>query len=182
MGKSILVLGGARSGKSEFAEGLAREAEKAGASVVYLAACRDLPGDVEMAARIARHRKRRPSSWVTVEEPLSPEPVIGSLPGKSVLLMDCLSLWISNLLFEGPETGDEETAERVLDRVRGLIVSAASSRGDVILVSSETGCGVVPPTPLGRLYRDILGWANQEAAKAAGEVWFIVAGLPQKLK
>jgi len=96
--------------------------------------------------------------------------------------MDCLSLWISNLLFEGPETGDEEAVERILGRVRGLMVSAASSRGDVILVSSETGCGVVPPTPLGRLYRDILGWANQEAAKAAGEVWFIVAGLPQKLK
>ena len=167
MGKSILVLGGARSGKSEFAEGLALEAEKAGASVAYLAACRDLPGDGEMAARIARHRKRRPLSWSTIEEPLSPEPVIESLPGRSVLLMDCLSLWISNLLFEGPETGDEEAIERILCRVRGLMASAASSRGDVILVSSETGCGWSPDA-LGKRTGH-LGGEPKEAAKAAGE-------------
>lgn len=182
MGKITFILGGVRSGKSSFAEKLALEEEKAGLSIVYLATCESRLEDPEMTARIDRHKSRRPESWSTVEEPFSPETHIAALPDKSVVLMDCLSLWVNNLLLTLPEGNDDRAADSILSRVRAFFHSAILSRGDVIVVSNETGCGVVPSSHLGRLYRDILGWANQEAAHFADEVWFLVAGLPQKLK
>jgi adenosylcobinamide kinase/adenosylcobinamide-phosphate guanylyltransferase len=182
MGKIVFVLGGARSGKSAWAEERALERERAGASVVYLATCEHRPEDVEMSDRIARHRSHRPSTWRTTEEAYEIEEQASALVAGDVMLVDCLSLWVSNLLLETPEQGEVGTAEAVLGRVRKFLHAARRSLGDVILVSNETGCGVVPPSRLGRLYRDILGWANQEAAKVADEVWFLVAGLPQRLK
>ena len=182
MGKITFVLGGARSGKSSWAEARALEMERSGSSVVYLATCEYRADDAEMCNRIARHRSRRPSAWSTVEEPYGIEDVVASLEAGSVVLVDCLSLWVSNLLLITPEQGDSGTADAVLGRVRVYLDAAKRSAGDVIVVSNETGCGVVPSSHLGRLYRDILGWANQEAAQAADEVWFLVAGLPQRLK
>ena len=182
MGKIIFVLGGARSGKSSFAEQRALEREKEGMSVVYLATCEHRPDDAEMTARIARHRSRRPSTWETVEEPFDIEKQASLIGEKRVLLIDCLSLWVSNLLLLAPEKGDDETAEAILERVRAFFDAAKNAPGEMIVVSNETGCGVVPPSHLGRLYRDILGWANQEAAKTADEAWFLAAGLPQRLK
>ena len=182
MGKITFVLGGARSGKSSWAEARALEMERSGATVVYLATCEYRADDTEMCDRIARHRSRRPSSWKTVEEPYGIEDVVASLDAESVALVDCMSLWVSNLLLMTPEQDDSGAADAVLERVRVFFDAAKRSSGDVIVVSNETGCGVVPSSHLGRLYRDILGWANQEAARTADEVWFLVAGLPQRLK
>lgn len=176
------ILGGARSGKSSFAEKLALEAERGGRAVVYLATCERRPGDDEMASRIERHRSRRPPTWSTVEEPMDLRGVLDSVPEGALLLVDCLSLWVSNMILALPEsTPGDEAAEGVLAEVRAFL-SAASARGNVLLVSNEVGCGIVPVSPLGRLYQDILGWANQEAAGAASAVWYLVAGLPQRLK
>ena len=182
MGKIVFVLGGARSGKSAWAEGRALEMERAGASVTYLATCEHRPGDAEMSDRIARHRSRRPATWRTAEEPYALEEAFSALEAGSVVLVDCLSLWVSNLLLIAPEQGDMGTSDAILERVRRFFDAAKRASADVIVVSNETGCGVVPPSHLGRLYRDILGWANQEAAQAADEVWFVVAGLPRRLK
>jgi adenosylcobinamide kinase/adenosylcobinamide-phosphate guanylyltransferase len=181
MGRLTLVLGGSRSGKSEFAENLVREAERAGKKVVYIATCESRPEDPEMADRIDRHRKRRPSAWRTVEEPLALEEALLNLESGSVALVDCLGLWVSNLLFFLPEQqGGQE--EGILRWVRAFCGAASASAAEVVAVSSETGLGVIPPTPLGRLYRDLLGLANQEAARSAGEAWLVVAGLSLKLK
>ena len=179
MGRITFVLGGARSGKSSFAERLARDIEAGGGRIVYLATCGVVAGDTEMSERISRHRARRPASWTTVEEPMDLTPRAFALARGETLLVDCLSLWVSNMLCGADESVD--SGDGILARVRTFLSAAAASAGDVILVSNETGCGVVPVSGLGRRYRDILGWANQAAADAADEVWFLVAGLPQRL-
>ena len=181
MGKILFILGGARSGKSAFAEGMAAEYGKKGAFVLYLATCARRRDDGEMERRILSHQARRPDAWKTMEEPEDPGRRIGEMPDNSVVLVDCLSLWVSGLLMASPEEGNA-AVERVLGKVREFFQGAAKALCDVIVVSSEVGAGVVPPSPLGRLYRDVLGLANQEGAKAADEVWFVVAGLPRRLK
>lgn len=179
MGRLILVLGGARSGKSAFAEELVREGEEGGRTPVYVATCEALAGDREMARRIARHRERRPSSWATVEAPLDLEKAIAEAPDDSVLLVDSLTMWMANILADMTEGAGEEEGAR---RAGAFCKAVAASPADVVAVSDEVGWGVVPSTPLGRLFRDLLGRANQEAARHAQEVWLVVAGLPQKLK
>ena len=182
MGKIVFVLGGARSGKSAWAERRALELEAEGRTVVYIATCERRPDDAEMSDRIARHRSRRPSSWSTVEVPFAVAEELERLTPGTVALLDCLSLWVSNLLLAAPERGYEATSDEILERVEEFLDSARRSSADVIIVSNETGCGVVPASRLGRLYRDILGWANQAAAREADEVWLLVAGLPQRIK
>lgn len=182
MGKIVFVLGGARSGKSAWAERRALELEAEGRTVVYIATCERRPDDAEMSDRIARHRSRRPSSWSTVEVPFAVAEELERLTPGTVALLDCLSLWVSNLLLAAPEKGHEATSDEILERVEEFLDSARRSSADVIIVSNETGCGVVPTSRLGRLYRDILGWANQAAAREADEVWLLVAGLPQRIK
>jgi adenosylcobinamide kinase / adenosylcobinamide-phosphate guanylyltransferase len=164
-----LVLGGARSGKSRYAEQLAENAAESG---TYCATAE--PGDAEMRARIAAHRARRGAFWRTVEEPLALAAVIAAeaYPGRP-LLIDCLTLWLSNLLLAG-RAPEEETSR--------LCAALRLAAGPVVLVANEVGLGLVPETPLGRRFRDAAGRLNQEVAAIADRVAFIAAGLPLLLK
>ena len=186
MGKTILILGGARSGKSRFAGQLADELV-GGGGVTYLATAE--VGDEEMADRILRHRRDRPPDWRTVEVPREVVAVIEELgsdavggSGQSVILLDCVTLWISNLLLAEGEEAARDREEAILAEVRALVREVSKADAHVILVSNEVGLGVVPPTHLGRAFRDIAGRANQILAQAADEVYIVWAGLPQRVK
>ncbi len=164
---AILVLGGARSGKSAYGESLL-----AGGPALYLATAQ--ARDAEMDDRIARHRARRGADWTTLEEPLD---LTGALsrhltPDRPVLV-DCLTLWISNLMEAGR---DVEAATADLCRL------LADPPGPVVLVSNEVGLGLVPETALGRVFRDHQGRVNQRVAEVCGQVVFVAAGLPLMLK
>ncbi len=163
------MLGGARSGKSRYAETLVRDS---GLSGVYLATAE--AGDVEMAARIRHHRARRGPDWRTIEEPLD---LAGALaraarPGQAVLV-DCLTLWLANLMAAARDIAAER--EALLAGLEGLA-------GPVVLVSNEVGQGIVPDNALARRFRDETGLLHQAIAARADRVVFLVAGLPQILK
>lgn len=170
-----LVLGGTRSGKSEIAE---RLAARSGRPVVYLATGQ--ARDAEMVERIARHQARRDPSWRTVEEPLDLAAAVrGYLYPGDCLLLDSLGTWASNLLLAEAEGMPEERALMVIDE---LLTVLAAGDYNAILVSDEVGLGVVPPTPLGRAFRDLLGQVNQRIATRADRALLVVAGLPVDLK
>jgi adenosylcobinamide kinase/adenosylcobinamide-phosphate guanylyltransferase len=160
----VLLTGGARSGKSALAIALARRAR---AEVVFLATGQ--PGDDEMAARIARHRAERPVHWTTIEEPSRVLEAIGSVDPGACLIVDCLSLWVANLLATSGLEAIESAAAAAAD-------AAAARPGTTIVVTNEVGLGVVPPTPLGREYRDILGRVNAIWAERADAAYLVVAG------
>jgi adenosylcobinamide kinase/adenosylcobinamide-phosphate guanylyltransferase len=165
-----LVLGGARSGKSAHAERLARET---GLSRIYLATAQAF--DDEMSARIARHRADRAADgWLTVEEPIGLAAAIARHAGPdNVVLVDCLTLWLSNIMLGG----------RDVARMQAALISVLDGvRGPVILVSNEVGLGIVPETRLGRDFRDAQGRLNQAVAAVATHVTFVAAGLPLTLK
>ena len=164
-----LILGGARSGKSRFAERLVGAAASAG---TYCATAE--AGDSEMAARIAEHRARRGGFWRTVEVQLTLAQTIAAeaAPGRP-LLVDCLTLWLSNLMLA------DRPLEREFCRLAAALREAA---GPVVLVANEVGLGLVPETPLGREFRDAAGRLNQEMAALADCVVFVAAGLPLVLK
>jgi adenosyl cobinamide kinase/adenosyl cobinamide phosphate guanylyltransferase len=154
------LLGGARSGKSSLAVELA---ERAGGPVTFIATA--TAGDDEMAARIEAHRAERPGTWTTVEEPIRLLDALEAAEG--TVVVDCLSLWVANLL-EDAATEIEEQAVAA--------ASVAARRGRTIAVSNEVGLGVVPATPLGRCYRDVLGRVNAAWAEAAEVTLLVVAG------
>ena len=163
-----LVLGGARSGKSQYAERLIGERGPG----LYLATAE--AGDEEMAERIRLHRARRGPGWETVEEPIElPAAIMRHARAGRPVLVDCLTLWLSNLMGAGREV-DVATA--------ALIATLATAAGPVVLVSNEVGLGIVPPTPLGRAFRDHAGRLNQAIADEASRVVFVAAGLPLILK
>jgi adenosylcobinamide kinase/adenosylcobinamide-phosphate guanylyltransferase len=163
-----LILGGARSGKSRYAERLVENAASRG---TYCATAE--AGDAEMAARIAAHRARRGPFWRTVEAPLALASTIAAAGPEGPVLVDCLTLWLSNLLMAG----------RQPDAEAGVLCRALHEAvGPVVLVSNEVGMGLVPETPLGRHFRDAAGRLNQEIAALADRVVFIAAGLPLVLK
>lgn len=173
MSKVVLVTGGARSGKSRFAE---RLAEGFAPLRGYLATGE--PGDAEMAKRIARHQGRRGSDWRTVEEPLQVEQAIRANDDRfSVLLLDCVTLWMSNLLFRY-----EGGAAEALARVESFTGSFPSFQTPLVIVTNEVGMGIVPEHPLARSFRDLAGEANEMIAAAADEVYVTISGLPLKLK
>lgn len=165
-----LILGGARSGKSRYAEQLAGES---GLDVVYVAT--GAIGDREMAERIARHRADRPAHWRTIEEPLALATTLqGYAASNRCLLVDCLTLWVSNLLQAGDETLNQEC-----DCLREVLPHLP---GRILLVSNEVGLGIVPDNPLARRFRDEAGRLNQAMATLCDAVTFVAAGLPMQLK
>lgn len=178
-GKFYFITGGARSGKSSLAEKIA---ESSGKRVTYIATAEAL--DEEMAARISKHRKRRPASWVTIEEPYrvsSALEEVGQQDG--VVLIDCLTLLISNLLFSPSAKGEGRRSEQeVLSELAKLARAARESRADVVIVSNEVGLGVVPEYPQARLYRDLAGWANQVMVKEADHAYFMISGVALDIK
>ncbi len=166
-----LILGGARSGKSRFAERLAADS---GLAVTYIATSQPLDG--EMTERIAHHRERRPAHWALVEEPLQLARVLREQAAANrCLLVDCLTLWLTNLLMLGDAARLAEERDALLECLDGL-------PGRILLVSNETGLGVVPLGELTRRYVDEAGWLHQAVAERAQRVTFMVAGLPMTLK
>ncbi len=171
----ILILGGARSGKSAFAERLARQRER----VLFVATAEAL--DEDMERRIAVHRRQRPSRWTTLEEPLDLASAIrASLDSHEICLLDCLTLWVSNLLLRMED--DPNVEKEILSALDKVIEVYEKSSATWIVVSNEVGLGIVPPTPLGRLYRDALGRVNQAVAARANRVYLMVAGYALDVK
>ncbi len=166
--RSVLVLGGARSGKSRYALQLAEQAAR---SRLFIATAE--AGDEEMAARIARHRAERGEGWTTLETTRDLNGALKEARAGSVALVDCLTLWLANLAYAGDDIAAE--IERLCDAVGPLA-------GPVVFVSNEVGLGIVPETPLGRDFRDWQGRLNQRMAAACAAVVFIAAGLPSALK
>ena len=177
MGRLILILGGARSGKSTYAQRLARTH---GGKVVFIATAE--AQDDEMRTRIAAHQSERPLDWQTLEIPYNVAEAFTRLsPPADVVLLDCLTLLVSNLLLleNDIDQPDATQAEKRLDgEIRSLLEAIQGSRADWIVVSNEVGQGLVPPYPSGRVYRDLLGHANQHLAAQADEVYWMVAGIP----
>lgn len=174
-----LILGGARSGKSDYAQRLAAES---GRSVLYVATA--TAGDEEMAERIARHRAARPSHWRTLEAPVNiGEALEAVIAGGEIVLMDCLTLLVSNLMMgEGETVSADHLEAQVVSELEALLGVCAARRAALIVVSNEVGMGLVPPYPMGRVYRDVLGRANQWLAARADRVILMVAGIPLELK
>jgi adenosylcobinamide kinase/adenosylcobinamide-phosphate guanylyltransferase len=217
-GRLILVTGGARSGKSSFAERLAARLAEAEpilhGRVTYVATSQAY--DEEMEQRVSAHRASRPDAWITKECPVDvPRAVLeatavipdisvrpGIVPPSPVVLLDCVTLWVTNLLFSGgalggstpPEDGynwdkdllppaeERAAARRVTAAVEELIDTVARHNVTLVAVTNEVGLGVVPEYPLARLYRDQLGWANQRLARAAADVYFLISGFPLDVK
>jgi adenosylcobinamide kinase/adenosylcobinamide-phosphate guanylyltransferase len=175
-GSLVLVTGGARSGKSAFAE---RLAASRGGGVLYVATAE--AGDAEMAERIAVHRARRAADWLTLEEPLEPARTVRAHAGpERTVLLDCLGLLVSNVLLAEGEAGDP--AARLTRLGEELIALAGAGGRDVILVSAEVGGGLVPTSALARRFRDLLGDLNQQVASAADQTFLVVAGLAVDLR
>lgn len=168
-----LITGGARSGKSSFAQTLCEGAE----TVTYIATAR--PEDEEMRRRIARHRQARPESWITVEAPLELPDAVNRTRSR-VVLIDCVTVWLSNLLFEWRDQGQDEIERRSREAVSLLIASAQGRH--VLAVSNEVGFGIVPDSPVGRQFRDLQGFVNQQLAAAANTVYLVVSGIPLRIK
>ncbi|MCR4440888.1 MAG: bifunctional adenosylcobinamide kinase/adenosylcobinamide-phosphate guanylyltransferase [Peptococcaceae bacterium] len=184
MGKLIIVSGAARSGKSLFAEKLAAGMDK---HVAYLATAQAL--DREMEERIERHKKRRPAGWQTFEEQTAVHLVIEKHhPAYKVWLLDCVTLYVSNLLFSvvkdvhEEKLADKRIEEYIFQSIDSLMETVRRLDLTLIAVTNEVGWGLVPPDPLSRLYRDVVGFVNQKMASHAEEVYLVALGIPVRLK
>ncbi len=170
-----LILGGARSGKSDFAQALARK--RGGDAVLFVATAE--AHDDEMRARIEAHRAQRPAAWQTIEAPRDVARALQNARGKRrVVVIDCLTLLVSNILL----ADEREVEARLTNEVDALIAWQRAHAMEMIVVSNEVGWGIVPEYPLGRAYRDLLGVINQRVARQADKVFLMVAGLPVELK
>ena len=188
MSRLTFIIGGARSGKSTFAMKLASKYEH----VCYVATADSAQtsqiNDNEMARRIQNHKKNRPADWETIEAPLDLDKTISNLNGKlrDVVLIDCITLYITNMLLnsrEGQKEVEEETPDRhILDAINRLGIACKKITPHVIMVSNEVGYGIVPDNSLSRRFRDIAGYANQLIAKEADSVFLVTAGIETKLK
>lgn len=172
------IIGGARSGKSDYA---ARAAEQQKGQVLFIATAQ--PIDEEMRRRIAAHKGIRPASWRTLERPRDVGRFLLEHPQDAdVVVLDCLTLLISNRLLDvAPDAGhpDEDAAQAIVEQEMGMLLKAiGESRSRWLVVSNEVGQGIVPAYPLGRQFRDLLGWANRHMAERADEVIWMIAGIP----
>lgn len=179
---TTLILGGARSGKSSYAEKLALESGK---EVVYIATAR--AGDGEMALRIETHRSSRPTDWTTIEEPLLlGDAILRCSEPDTLVLVDCLTLWLTNLIFsvdqDFPEVGAIDLPDIFYEQCDALLAALPQAPGDVIMVSNEVGLGIVPYGAVSRCFTDEAGRLNQAVAKVCDRALFIVAGMPLTLK
>ena len=177
----IFILGGARSGKSYFAESWVRTH---GRDVLYVATAQ--AHDDDMQIRIAHHRTQRPAKWHTLEAPIEAGQAITQhlqTASYDTILLDCVTFLAANVLLSMPEDiPQQQVNEAILDEIDSLLTAIEQSTATWLVVSNEVGLGVVPPTVLGRHYRDALGHANQRIAQAADQVIFMIAGLPWTLK
>lgn len=176
MGKLIFILGGARSGKSSHAQKLAH---KSGRRVTFIATAQAL--DDEMTARIKKHREDRPSTWTTLEITNGIPDYLKNQPAQTdIYLLDCITLLANNVFMQFIENDlvNEEKAKLALEKeVDELLTCIHASDQEWIVISNEVGLGLVPPYQMGRVYRDLLGWANQRLAREADEVLWMVAGI-----
>ncbi|URZ01052.1 bifunctional adenosylcobinamide kinase/adenosylcobinamide-phosphate guanylyltransferase [Clostridium felsineum] len=185
MEKLILVTGGARSGKSSYAEKLALNV---GGDILYVAT--STPFDAEMKERVKKHRQRRPSNWSTLEGYKNFDlKLLDEAREKNGVLLDCITNMVSNLIFEklkdenNINTKDADKVQKyVEEEIKKLIKTIEKLKVPVILVTNEVGMSLVPEYPLGRLFRDVAGFVNQILAKKADEVYFCVSGIPMKIK
>ena len=191
MGKLTLLLGGARSGKSSFAE---RRAKESGGDKVLYVATSEIKDD-EMVERVRKHRSERPASWNTVEAPRNVAQAIREEESMAkIILLDCMTFLVANHLmdaaapeddpFDDPSADpfDSEIEANVIAEVEALVAYVRETEVELVVVSNEVGLGVVPPYELGRAYRDILGRVNQIIAQHADEVLLLVAGIPMQVK
>lgn len=197
MARITFILGGARSGKSAFAEGLARKYN----DVVYIATAETK--DEEMRERVRIHRERRPLNWKTIESPFHVDKVVSGLTGKAgLVLIDCITLYITNMLLNDDTVMDRgerpfaptsfcsktqkvnprQRQQEILAEIHKLMQVCRESEYDVILISNEVGLSIVPDNALSREFRDIAGYANQILAGEANEVYFVVAGIARRIK
>jgi adenosylcobinamide kinase/adenosylcobinamide-phosphate guanylyltransferase len=170
-----LITGGARSGKSRFAQALCNGAE----TVTYIATAR--ADDNEMRRRITRHQELRPPSWLTIEEPLAVADAVGrSTPTSTLILIDCITIWLSNLLFEWRSETESQVEENAREQVSRLV--EASRTAQLIAVTNEVGSGIVPDSAVARQFRDLQGFVNQQLAQSADSVYLVVSGIPVRIK
>ncbi|MBI3753746.1 MAG: bifunctional adenosylcobinamide kinase/adenosylcobinamide-phosphate guanylyltransferase [Deltaproteobacteria bacterium] len=174
--KLIFILGGARSGKSAYALKLA---ESIAGERLYLATAEAL--DKEMAERIKKHKKERGNNWTTIEEPMRIADVIAKDKKHAVILLDCLTLWLSNLI-TNYELRITNLDSQIAKQIASLISACKKTKANIIVVSNEVGLGIVPDNPLARRFRDIAGIANQKMAEAADEVYFVVSRIGMRIK
>jgi adenosylcobinamide kinase / adenosylcobinamide-phosphate guanylyltransferase len=173
MGSVTLISGGARSGKS--AQSLALASKTAGARRFFVATAEAL--DNEMRERIAHHRAQRPGGFTTVEEPLALGAALADLAGRAdAAVVDCLTLWVSNLISAA------QSDDAIIAQARALARTMAEAPFDTVVVTSEVGSGIVPDNPVARRFRDLLGWTNQAVAQVAEHVFLMVAGYPLRVK
>jgi adenosylcobinamide kinase / adenosylcobinamide-phosphate guanylyltransferase len=179
VGKRLtLILGGARSGKSTYAQTLIEESRQPALFVATATA-----GDEEMAARIAAHRSSRPPTWITLEAPLQVGEAILSAPVLPWVLIDCMTMLTSNVLFSSSQPSSEtEFRDRLKEEIEGLLDAYHKHFAEWVIVSNEIGLGLVPADAISRYYRDGLGWVNQTLAKASDRVIFMAAGIPVVIK
>lgn len=176
-----LVLGGIRSGKSAFAEEMVQDL---GTPTLYLAT--GLATDPEMKERIQRHRAARPSHWATLEEPLNLAPALDAALGGAdqpqAVLIDCLDVWVSNMLLDRQDQERHQIESEVLSALDALLETCSRCAAHVVMVSSEVGLSLVSTNSLGRGFQDILGLVNQRVATVADRVYLVVAGIPLEIK
>lgn len=170
-----LILGGARSGKSEYAESLLRPFGQ----VRYVATGYPAGADRDWAERVRKHQEQRPATWQTIET-IDLPPVLAERA--SPILIDCFSLWLTRLMDEHDCWRSESTPPELADEMHRVVGAWRSCRATAVAVSNEVGMGVVPDTWAGRSFRDTLGWLNRQLAAASDSVWLLVAGLPVRIK
>lgn len=181
-----LVMGGVRSGKSAFAEELVRAlgGPTGGFPILYLAT--GLATDAEMERRIQIHQSRRPTDWMTIEEPLQLaaglKAALDSPRSPKAIIIDSIDVWVGNMLMEHEDEEKERVESLTLAALDDLLDTARVSPLALIMVSAEVGLSLVPPEPLGRRFQDLLGSVNQRIAAAAGRVYLVVAGVPLEIK